>query len=1007
MLGNVVALDSGRRPWRVKGTVGVLLLTAAAYAVLPVLAPVSVAGAVGELLLGVILGAVVGLGLRVEPLAVPYIGLVAFVAVSGRFLLTGSTFAFAVPLGALIGLQIVALILLIGRWQAGRLERPQDVLLLMGLAAIAGALVGLVAAVVVTATTPGLDEFLHVVRSWTVDSVFGILCIAPAFLTLRRPGRFKRSVAIEYAVVALVSLGIAWFIFTLVEPQHPGVLGFAYLVLPGPLWIAARLGVAAVAPLLALLSWYAVASTANHHGAFILAAADVKDQLVTVELFAIVVAITVLLVAILRDSRLRSMDQLRESSRLLREVVDGSTSLVFAKSYAGPDAGVGRYVMVNQAWAAQTGLAFDQTLGRSDKDIFPPELARAYLERDLEVLSANTPVVFDERGRVPGSEIFHHYTSSKFPLRDEHGRAWGVGGIATDTTDLVKGLERERRQGDLLRAVFELSPTPAMRLSVDGDSVNVLAVNSSMCHLMGAEDGAVEQCDLLEHVHPDDLNVVSEVLALARRPDGLRRSPSARQREIRLSTNSGRKVWVLISAAVVGADADSRAGGGVEVVAQFEDFTARRLAEEALSDQALRDSVTGLPNRRALHDRLEQGLARLQRGQGALAVLFCDLDHFKDVNDTLGHQAGDLLLVDVARRMQTVLRPEDTVARIGGDEFIVIGENFADIGEALITAERLTERIQAPWIQADKVFRPSVSIGVAFITEPGPSVDEVLRRADLAMYRAKENGRGRIEVYEKSVDVRYQHAAALQHDLRRAIDSDSLLLHYQPIVQLDDAVLLGAEALVRMVGRDGLLLAPHSFVPQAETSGLIVPMGAWVVRRAIAQLKAWREQGLRLTVAINVSPAQLRDVGFASFVLSEAETAGVDPAWLAVEVTETALLNEPGRSTRELNELSSEGVAVCLDDFGTGYSSLSWLTQFPVDVVKIDRSFVDELGIDERKSAIVSAVIQVSHDLGFSVVAEGVETSEQADRLIALGCDRGQGYLFGHPVPPDEQPWSS
>jgi diguanylate cyclase (GGDEF)-like protein len=388
-----------------------------------------------------------------------------------------------------------------------------------------------------------------------------------------------------------------------------------------------------------------------------------------------------------------------------------------------------------------------------------------------------------------------------------------------------------------------------------------------------------------------------------------------------------------------------------------------------------------------------------------VAVLFCDLDRFKDVNDTQGHQVGDELLIEVARRMQAALRPEDTVARLGGDEFVAMGEGIVDSASAVQLAMRLLEKIHAPWLRGEMVYRPSVSIGVALVDDPDMTADEVLRRADMAMYRAKENGRGRIEVYEKSVDDQYQYSVALQHDLRRAIDSDTLVLHYQPIVRLQGGELVGAEALVRMPGDDGALLEPGLFVPAAETSGLVIPMGAWVVRRAIAQLKGSTILGEKLSISVNVSPSQLRDEGFADFVLTQVDAAGVDPARLAVEVTETALLNEPGRSARELNTLSREGVGIYLDDFGTGYSSLSWLAHFPVDVVKIDRSFTQDLGIDDRKTAIVSALIQVSHDLGFSVVAEGVESQFQADLLIELGCDQGQGFLFGRPVAIGYPPW--
>jgi EAL domain-containing protein (putative c-di-GMP-specific phosphodiesterase class I) len=337
---------------------------------------------------------------------------------------------------------------------------------------------------------------------------------------------------------------------------------------------------------------------------------------------------------------------------------------------------------------------------------------------------------------------------------------------------------------------------------------------------------------------------------------------------------------------------------------------------------------------------------------------------------------------------------------------VLLGEGFTETSDAVLMALRLQDRLSSPWVFQEQVFRPAMSIGVATTSDPDMSVDELLRRADLAMYRAKEGGRNRVEVYERSVDEEIQQAVSIQHDLRRAIDSSGLVLHYQPIVRLSDELVVGAEALVRMRGRGGALILPGSFVPQAEASGLVVPMGAWVIQHALADLRWWRDNGHDVTMSVNVSPAQLRDEGFASFLLDQARSVGVDPVWISVEVTETALIHDPSRSGRELASLSRAGVGIALDDFGTGYSSLSWLTKFPVNVVKIDKSFTDEVGIDERKTAIVSALVQVSHELGFTVVAEGVETVQQRDRLLALGADRGQGYLFGRPVALDHATWT-
>ena len=987
-------------PWRTAGVLA--LVTVVLYGVLPSFAPSPISTSTDMLLLGVVLGIVVGICIRVDARTAPVVAMAATIAVSVRFLAAGESASMVLPIAVVIGLDVWAMAYLVQRSGAARFRRPQDVLILLLIAAVVGTLAGLLAASVFQLNGQTIDEFWHLFRAWVIDDVFGLVCIAPAFLTFHRPRLGSRSAVAEYAIVCVLTIGLTYAIFRVVTPGEQGMLGWPYLVILGPLWIAVRLGVQAVAPVIAVVAAFVTVSTADSVGPFAGASPVPLDRTVTAEVFATVIALTVLLLGLLRDDRLRSLEQVRESSRLLREVIDGANALVFAKSYQGVDAGRGRYVMVNSAWERRLGLSSAESLERSDDEIFTGEQARAYVANDRAVMLTGEPMTVQEEDLSPNGER-RYYSSSKFPLLSDDGQPWGVGAIATDISDLVHAHERERRQADLLRAVFELSPTPAVRVArTADDGVKVLDANSAMCGLMGAPHGAIDQCDLLRQVHPDDKATVLDVLAYATRASSVGSMPSVRQRELRLSALDGRILWVLMSAAAVGPEAPN---GATEIVAQFEDVTARRVAEEALSDQALRDAVTGLPNRRALADRVGSALQRLNRGPGAVAVLFCDLDRFKDINDSLGHQAGDLMLVEAAERLRSALRPEDTVARLGGDEFVALAEGMTDVTTAIQLAGRLQGRLGAPWSHNGQTFRPTMSVGIALTGDPETEVDELLRRADLAMYRAKDAGRDRIEVYEKSVDEEIQQAVAMQHDLRRAIDTGALVLHYQPIVDLSGGDVIGAEALVRMLARDGQLLPPGVFVPQAETSGLIVAMGAWVIRAALTELKSWRELGHQLTMSVNVSPSQLREEDFAGFVLDQAEYADVDPSWLSIEVTETALLHDPGRAAHELDVLSRAGIGISLDDFGTGYSSLSWLTQFPVDVVKIDRSFTDELGIDERKSAIVSALIQVSHELGFAVVAEGVETELQRDRLLALGCDRGQGYLFGRPVPPDEAPW--
>ncbi len=973
----------------------------AIYASFPFLAPLTLSGAGTLPSLGIGLGLAVGVASilprqLVAPLAV---GAGLMVAIGAR--LAPLPPVLSVLLGIGIGLEVWALTYLFARTRASRLHTPVDVFSLLFVAVAFAIPVACLAAVGVRAFDQQTGMFIENVRLWSTDDIFGLVVIAPAVILCLRRHRWSVTNTVEFAAVGILSVFVSVLIFFVVTPENPGLLGWPYVALLGPAWLAVRLGAAAVAPVAAVVFWLAAVATARGSGPFSIASDIAEDRLVAVEVFAIVLASGLLALGVLRDDRLRQLVRAKESSRLLREVIDGSDAVVYAKDYT-EDTNDGRYVLVNQAWERMTGLRADQTIGHTDRDLFTEGQAEGFIAHDHLVLAFDEPVVVEER-HVRANGVLGAVSSSKFPLRGEDDRAWGVGGIATDVTESMQARERELRQAELLRAVFELSPTPAMRMTAPEEhSLLVLDANAAMLALLGLPAGAVDRCDLMASVHPDDLAAAWDIIGYSLTSTGTHGVPSTRQREIRLTSLDGRIVWVLMSAAAVRG---VREGDVTEVVAQFEDFTARREAEIALSDQAMRDSVTGLPNRRSLNDRLGSALLRLRRSPGTVTVLFCDLDRFKDVNDTYGHQVGDQLLVEVAARLRSALRPDDTVARLGGDEFVVLTEGAQDASDAVLTGLRLQDRLGAPWVYGGQTFRPEMSIGVAITDDPDLTVDEVLRRADLAMYEAKDAGRNRIEVYQRSVDDEIQRAVAIQHDLRKAIDSSGLVVHYQPIVRLSDEAVVGAEALVRMRGLDGALLLPSAFVPQAEATGLVVPMGAWVLRRALADLRRWRERGFEYVVAVNVSQWQHREDGFASFVLDQAEAAGVNPAWLVVEVTETALIRDPARSGRELAVLSRAGVGVALDDFGTGYSSLSWLTQLPVSTVKIDASFTAELGIDERKGAIVRALVEVSHDLGLSVVAEGVETREQKERLLDLGCDQGQGYLFGFPTTVDDAGW--
>ncbi|MGQ0521329.1 MAG: putative bifunctional diguanylate cyclase/phosphodiesterase [Actinomycetota bacterium] len=431
------------------------------------------------------------------------------------------------------------------------------------------------------------------------------------------------------------------------------------------------------------------------------------------------------------------------------------------------------------------------------------------------------------------------------------------------------------------------------------------------------------------------------------------------------------------------------------------DASALEAMRKALADavhRANHDTLTGLPNRTLVLDRLDHALARLARGRRSVGVLFVDLDRFKVVNDTLGHSVGDEVLVRIGERLQAAVRPGDTVGRLAGDEFVVVCEEVETCA-VLQVAERIAAAIASPMPLYGRESVLTASIGIA-LAAGGGRAEDVLRDADVAMYRAKERGRDRIEVFDAAIRARLLERLEMEQALRRALQHGELRLHYQPIVRAADNELLGVEALVRWEHPDRGLVAPADFIPLAEESGLITRIGRWVLIEACSQLGRWQDadpQLAALTIGVNLSARQFTDPGIVAIVAEALHRAGIAPGALTLEITESVLMEEVEATADTLRALKELGVGLSIDDFGTGYSSLSYLKRFPVDSLKIDRSFVDGLGIDSEDHAIVNAVVSLAHALGLDVVGEGVETEVQLRELRRLGCDAVQGYLVGHP----------
>jgi diguanylate cyclase (GGDEF)-like protein len=483
-----------------------------------------------------------------------------------------------------------------------------------------------------------------------------------------------------------------------------------------------------------------------------------------------------------------------------------------------------------------------------------------------------------------------------------------------------------------------------------------------------------------------------------------------------LSVASPVRNIVAVLRAVAGGDLSRRVSISTRDELSFvatvlnETIATTQAATERLAHQATRDTLTELPNRAVVIDRLEHALTRTRHTAALMAVLFIDLDRFKLVNDSLGHDSGDAVLRTVARRLSAVTRATDTVARLGGDEFVVISEDLHQMEDAIAAADRIVATICEP-IEItvngnSREITIGASVGVAFVTgETAVSPSDLLRDADVAMYRAKQRGRSRVEVFDESLSAAIEHREQTHHDLRRAIDSDEVLVYYQPIVDTVSYRVIGFEALVRWQHPTRGLLPPDEFIGIAEESGLIIPLGASVLLEACRQAAAWRATRPayeRLRITVNVSAAQFGHPTFIPTVASALARTGLDPEALWLEITETSVLADIETATVTFDALRDLGVHLALDDFGTGYSSLSYLRQFPVQVIKIDRSFVSGLGQNQEDSAIVEMIVNLAKTFDLLVIAEGVETRAQLEELRRLGCTTCQGYYLGRPMPASE-----
>jgi diguanylate cyclase (GGDEF)-like protein/PAS domain S-box-containing protein len=534
---------------------------------------------------------------------------------------------------------------------------------------------------------------------------------------------------------------------------------------------------------------------------------------------------------------------------------------------------------------------------------------------------------------------------------------------------------------------------------------NRIHFSSRWKSMLGCDDEKIGASpdDWLDRVHPDDRDGL--VAAVRAHLDG--ETPHL-EHEYRIAHSDGSYLWVLCRGLAV----RDQAGIPQRIAGSQTDVTRRKIVEERLLHDAFHDALTRLPNRALFVDRLGHALQRAKRiRRDAFAVLFLDLDRFKVVNDSLGHMLGDEMLVEVGRRLRRCLRPSDTVARLGGDEFAILLEDLEDQEDVLAAVDRIHSEVRRPVRLAGRDVFTSASIGIVHGIAEYDLPETLLRDADVAMYRAKHAGRSRHVIYDAGLHGAAVARLELETDLRHAFDRGEFILHYQPIIELSSGRTIQFEALLRWACPKRGLVSPVDIVPVLEETGMILPVGLWVIRESCRQLREWRNRrsfgDAEVSISVNLSSRQFADVGLVDTVASALRQFELPGSCLTLEITESILMDQPESAIHTLSRLRDLGVGVALDDFGTGYSSLSYLQRFPINRIKIDRSFVR--GIDSSKGdlEIVRAMLGLGHSLGISVVAEGIETEEQLSHLRLMKCEFGQGFLFSRPLPTEHEAFAA
>ena len=681
----------------------------------------------------------------------------------------------------------------------------------------------------------------------------------------------------------------------------------------------------------------------------------------------------------------RAAEGLREQLSFIQQLIEAVPQPIFFKDAAG------RYLGVNSAWERFFGIARQKFIGKSVFELYPhnQELARRHHAKDQELFAAPGSQSYEAAIAAADGRV-HHTIYNKATFNQPDGAVAGLIGTITDVTGL-KEAEAALREGETrFRDLTELSSDWYWEQDADLRFTQI----SSRAHefALGSEEDIGKTRWEIARLHMTDEQWQPHKAALAAHRSF---QDFVYQRydvygNLRIISVSGRPIF-------------DEAGRFQGYRGTGRDITEKKRAEEQIRHMAHYDALTELPNRILLHDRIGQAIAQAQRNHEVLAVLFIDLDRFKTVNDSLGHAVGDRLLKTVAGRLESCTRGSDTIARIGGDEFVVLLGNLKEPEDARHVSQKVLDALSEPLTIDGHELKITPSVGICAYPHDGEDVETLMRNADTAMYYAKQMGRNNYQFFTQAMNDAAQQRLVIENDLRHAIERDEFILHYQPQLDLKTGAIVGFEALVRWLHPQRGTVSPSVFITAAEETGLIGPLGEWVLRQACSEARAWRNEGHpELQVSVNCSAQQFQRDGFVETVNLVLRETGLPAACLELEITESVIVQHSEEVIARFGALDAMGVRISIDDFGTGYSSLSYLKRFAIHQLKIDQSFVRDISSDPDDAAIVSAIIAISHSLGLKVVAEGVETAEQLAFLKSLGCDGAQGYYFSRPVPADE-----